>query len=359
MVSSRPGYSTCAELELLAARGERPRKDYVELAKLLDADVIDADHMTYRATAAARAVACRAGLPAGQVAEAFLRRHRYAHVLAWADQLGLPLAAAYKFTRSRGDLVMVSMWLSPPKKAVFLRRLKVQSHLRAIISYSSAQARFAAEVLGVPEDKLHLALQPVDDRFWHPLDVAQEDMICAVGSESRDYRTLLRAVRGLDVRVELAVGSALVSSRQVATGEDAVRLADVAGEALPANVRVRTLDLVSLRELYARARFVVVPVQDVDYDAGVTVIAEAMAMGRAVIATRTGGQVDLVRDGEQGLYVPPGDAPALRAAIEHLLARPAEAERLGRAGRALVERRHTLDGYVAQLAAIVRPPEGA
>lgn len=324
------------------------------MAKLLDADVIDADYMAHRATSAARLATSRLGLPAGQILETFLRGRRYSHVLAWADQLGLPLAAAYKLTRSRRDLVMVSMWLSPPKKAVFLRRFKVQSHLRAIISYSSAQQRFAAAVLKVPEGKLHLALQPVDDRFWRPQDVAQENMICAVGSESRDYQTLLRAVRGLDVRVELAVGSALVSSASLATGEVTDRLAEIAGETLPENVRVRTLDHVSLRELYARARFVVVPVEDVDYDAGVTVIAEAMAMGRAVILTRTGGQVDLVQDGEQGLYVPPGDVAALRAAIERLLAAPDEAARLGHAGRALVERRHTLDGYVSRLAAIVR-----
>lgn len=75
-----------------------------------------------------------------------------------------------------------------------------------------------------------------------------------------------------------------------------------------------------------------VPVENVDYDARVTVIAEAMAMGPAVIVTRTGGQVDFVRDGVEGRYVPPGDAVALRAAIEDLLARPRR--RSGSAGPA-------------------------
>jgi glycosyltransferase involved in cell wall biosynthesis len=106
-----------------------------------------------------------------------------------------------------------------------------------------------------------------------------------------------------------------------------------------------------LRGLYSASLFVVVPLQDMDYDAGVTALAEAMSMGKAVIVTRTRGQVDLI--GVQGIYVPPRDPRALRAAIERLVADPAEAERMGRAGRRLVEERHTLSGYVAQLASIV------
>jgi glycosyltransferase involved in cell wall biosynthesis len=108
-----------------------------------------------------------------------------------------------------------------------------------------------------------------------------------------------------------------------------------------------------LRRLYSQARFVVVALHDVDFDAGVTTITEAMAMGKAVIVTRTRGQVDVVRDGESGLYVPPGDADALRAAIARLLNNPDEAERMGRAGRALVESRHTLDGWVTGIADVV------
>ena len=59
-------------------------------------------------------------------------------------------------------------------------------------------------------------------------------------------------------------------------------------------------------------------------------------------------------DGDNGLYVPPGEPLALRAAIERLLADPAEADRLGANGRRWVEQHADLDGYVAELAALVR-----
>jgi len=67
-----------------------------------------------------------------------------------------------------------------------------------------------------------------------------------------------------------------------------------------------------------------------------TVVMEAMATGRPVIASDIGGMADMVADGESGLLVPPGDVAALRAAIERLLADPSLRERMGQAGRVRV-----------------------
>ena len=354
VVTSHPGFPGRTALERLASQGKLPRKDYVELARALDADILDAQYMEARASRASRVLAQRGGLAAGQLTEAVLRGGRYRHVIAWADRLGLPLAAAHKLAHLRRDLTMLSVWLSPPKKARFLRRLKVHSHLRAIVNYGSVQLELAATELGVPRDKLFLALQPVDDRFWRPSSAPPQHLIAAAGSEGRDYLTLVHAARGLDLRVELAVGHSFSASGDTRGKEVRARVGDIEREGLPPNVRLSTLSPPRLRELYASARFLVVPLQDLDYDAGVTAIVEAMAMAKAVIVTRTRGQVDVLRDGEQGLYVPPGEPRALRAAIEHLLEHPEEAERMGRAGRALVEERHTLDAYTSKLVGIIR-----
>jgi len=68
-------------------------------------------------------------------------------------------------------------------------------------------------------------------------------------------------------------------------------------------------------------------------------ILEAMAAARPVIATRTGGIPEVVADGETGVLVPPGDAPALSAAILDLAASADRSRRLGEAGRRRVEQR--------------------
>jgi glycosyltransferase involved in cell wall biosynthesis len=58
------------------------------------------------------------------------------------------------------------------------------------------------------------------------------------------------------------------------------------------------------------------------------VVAEALACGLPVVATRTGGLTELVVDGVNGLLVPPGDAAAFARAISRLAHDPALRERL-------------------------------
>lgn len=355
IVRGWPGQPGPDELTQLAERGKRPRSLHVELARALDADVLDANYLFKRGTRQSRVVGRRVGLIEGQVVEAFARRHHYRHIIAFADRIGLELALLFKLTRSRRDLVLISNWLMGPSKRRFLDR-GVQSHLGTIIGYGSTQLELAAETYAVPREKLHVALQPVDEQFWHPLDGAEDNLICSVGCVSgfRDYRTLVEAVHDLPVRVELAVGSLILSDAHRRQRAQLFQAA-IPPEQLPPNVGYQ-LDMEprALRDLYARSRFMVMPLEDVDFDAGVTSITEAMAMGKAVIVTRNRGQVDVIRDGVDGMYVPPRDPRALREAIAHLLANPAEAERMGAAGRQAVLERHTLDAYTARVATIVR-----
>jgi len=62
------------------------------------------------------------------------------------------------------------------------------------------------------------------------------------------------------------------------------------------------------------------------------VLVEAMAAVRPIVASRTGGIVDLIQDGQNGLLVPPGNAKALAEAITRVLANPDRASAMGEAG---------------------------
>jgi glycosyltransferase involved in cell wall biosynthesis len=82
--------------------------------------------------------------------------------------------------------------------------------------------------------------------------------------------------------------------------------------------------------LFAAARVVVAPYL-VAYQSGV--VALAMTMGRAVVASDVGDLSRAVVHGATGLLVPARDAEALASALERLLADPGEAARMGTAGR--------------------------
>ena len=69
---------------------------------------------------------------------------------------------------------------------------------------------------------------------------------------------------------------------------------------------------------------------------------EALAASRPVVATRVGGTVDVLKGGQHGWLVPPGDPAALAAAVLEALERPDEARARARAGREHVLRQHGL-----------------
>ena len=83
------------------------------------------------------------------------------------------------------------------------------------------------------------------------------------------------------------------------------------------------------------------------------VVVEAMMCGRPVVATRGGGVTEIIRDGETGLLVPPGNASALAAAISRILSQPALAERLARKGRKDVSQRFSLEETCRSVSALL------
>jgi len=81
---------------------------------------------------------------------------------------------------------------------------------------------------------------------------------------------------------------------------------------------------------------------------------EAMALGLPVVASRAGGNPDLIVSGETGILVPPLDSRAWAVALERVLDDPDFAARLARAGRELVRREHTLDRVTDRTEAVYR-----
>lgn len=313
-----------------------------------DADLLDRSGVRRALGRLASAIEKVVGADVAMAVACFAQRRRRVVVFTDGEQVGMPYAALCWLTRRRPRHVMIGHRLSASKKVLVHRLLRLQRRIDAVVVYASEQQRFAIERLGYRPDQVVLHPFMVDTSFWHLPNVTRaarpRPMLCAVGQELRDYPTLVEAVRGLDADVVIAAASPWSKRADTSEGLD-----------VPSNVEVRPCDHFQLRQLYADADLVVVPLQETDFQAGITTILEAMAMERAIVCTRTTGQTDTILEGETGRYVPVGDAAALRAAIDDLLADRTEAARLGAAGRRWVCDHADVEGYARDLAGLVRP----
>lgn len=338
--------------------GRHPTMDYHALAAALE-DGADnsAETLDYRAVECdqnlwVRLVRKAAGCDAALALMGFQRRKAFDAIFTNGENVGIPLALLLKLLRRRPGHVTIGHRLSTGKKHAFFTALKVHNQIDSIFVYAQTQFDFAEKHLGVPAEKLNLIPFHADDQFYRPQTQPQpvDNQICSAGLEWRDYPTLIDAVAEIpDLQVKLAAASPWSKHTD-----------ETANRTLPPNVEARRYEYRDLRALYAGSAFVVVPLYDNDFQAGITTILEAMAMGKAVIATHTTGQTDVITDGENGLYVAPGDVAGMRTAITRLRSDTALRSRLARNGRLWVERNASLSRWVVHMATALqasqRPP---
>jgi glycosyltransferase involved in cell wall biosynthesis len=112
--------------------------------------------------------------------------------------------------------------------------------------------------------------------------------------------------------------------------------------------RVTFLGLVPHDDVPAVLRACDVSVLPSRYEELGTALVEAMACGVPVVASRTGGIPDVVRDGHNGLLAAPGDAAATAAALGRLLDDPDLRRRTGECGRATA-RGHRWDALAGRV----------
>ncbi|MEA3019584.1 MAG: hypothetical protein QOI47_1108 [Actinomycetota bacterium] len=198
---------------------------------------------------------------------------------------------------------------------------------------SEALRRDAIDLLGLDPDKVVVLRMPVQVpsglEAVVPPDPPPLRLVC-IGrlASEKGFGVLLDAMRLLDVAVELDVfGEGPTADELRAAAKpfgDAVRLH---------GARPRAENAATL----ARAHALVVP----SLREGLGMVAlEAMAVGRPVIASGTGGLVETVVDGDDGILVAPGDPQALADALRRLPLPPPKASALAHHHPETVARAH-------------------
>jgi glycosyltransferase involved in cell wall biosynthesis len=273
-----------------------------------------------------------------------------------------PLAPGLLTALAGADLVHTHHMRSAPSRLSALRARAAHQHvvvtdhglqgdswaglLPRLFDRFLAVSAFSARELGAPPERTRLIYGGADPRRFAPEPAGSRRGVLFVGRIT-PHKGVDRLIAALPPSAELSIAGSTghdpalperdypVLLRRMAEGRTVRFLGPVGEEALP--------------DLYRRAVVLVLPsVARTCYGRAVRVsellglaVLEAMASGTPVIASRIGGLPEVVRHGETGFLVEPGDVGELRERLIEVLSKPALAARLGRNARELAEHRFT------------------
>lgn len=271
-------------------------------------------------------------------------------IFATVDSLGVPLALLKGLRLLRPPLVYVSIGLpervqygfrSPRMRELFRRLFR---KVEQWVAYGWEEAQWLRSWLGLGSEDARVRFVPfgVDTAHFQPKDAPPRCDVLSIGADpQRDYPLLLEAARrNPGVRVHIVTN------------------ADHAGKLVEAglpNVDIgRDVPFEQLRDLFAAARLIVLPVRENTYSGATTTLLQALAMAKPVVVSRVGA----IRGG-YGFqdrvhlrWAEPGDADSLERAVLDLLAQPEKAEAMGMRAREHVVANLTWDHYVDRMSDI-------
>ena len=248
---------------------------------------------------------------------ALLKMKDYDFIVTWEANTGLPLAFYRSLLgKSLPPLLILNFVLKgkPVLDTLWLTKFAMRS-VSHITCVSQREIDAYSQLLKFPKDRCHKVQGPWYAQPFQTIPQHSGNYIFSAGRSHRDYGTLFEAVRGIEIPV-------VVNARNF----------NVKGLERPSNVTVNPfLPFPEFIGIISQAKIVVLPLYEAKHASGETFLIQAMAAGKAVIATRTYSTEELIEHGRNGLLVEPGDASGLRSAIQSLLDHPEQAELLGEA----------------------------
>ncbi|HTY61912.1 MAG TPA: glycosyltransferase family 4 protein [Acidobacteriota bacterium] len=260
---------------------------------------------------------------------AWIRSRRYDLVLSHGGQMGLVIGLLQALAPhlSRTPHVMIDVGAitggySGWKNQIITAgcRLAVSS-LAAIICHNSKQLNFYRDKYPEVAQNAHFIPLGVDTNEFRPEPCEQEDEIICVGYAKRDWNMLVRAYAGLRTKTRLVL-LGIPNGRMIKqNGVDCIP----------------RVGIEEMRNRVRRAKFVALPLENIDYCVGQQTFLQSMAMGKAVLLPRIPAVCDYIRDGATGFLYDVSSEEDLRQKLQMLLSSDDRVELVGRAARAAVE----------------------
>jgi len=195
------------------------------------------------------------------------------------------------------------------------------SEIICVLSYSQ---KIWKKLLGL-SSKIYYIPYGVSEEYFK-ISGQLGDYLFSGGRSQRDFLTLIQAVKGLNVKLIIATYGSLLPELKERYH----------------NIYIyHNLSSSKFMELLSKAMIVIVPLKGYLPPAGGTMVRQAMAIGKCVVATRNVDVNDSIIDGETGIYVKPHDVLHMREKLSHLLDNPEEIHQLGSKAKEYAEKYHS------------------
>jgi glycosyltransferase involved in cell wall biosynthesis len=201
-----------------------------------------------------------------------------------------------------------------------VRRSLLRRYLRRVDRFvvaSAIERALYSEYFELEVDRIDLLLwgvQPPIQELTKAARFSDGQYICAIGSQARDYDTLMEAMRRIPY-IKLIL---------VATPDSLPQ------GVVPENVKVLTnVPLADAMNVLAHSMFMVLPLRDSTVPCGHVTVVSAMHMGKAILCTDSTGLSDYLIDGSNAEFFSPKNPRQLAEKIERLFSDPLLCQRLG------------------------------
>jgi glycosyltransferase involved in cell wall biosynthesis len=263
-------------------------------------------------------------------------------VVATGGNMGFALAALARIGVMRKPVAAIQCGVLNFRHGFWRRKIS-SGLLRRMhtLLFGEAELQPMRQFFDLPADCISVNLFGVDTNFWRPDPAVKRDIVVSIGNDGRrDFSTLVAAADRIEAPVHIVTKLPLP-------------------ETLPANVAHHRgswhgseLSDEKIRELYQRARAVVVPLQPTNQPSGQSVTLQAMACGAPVVLTETEGlwSREQMVEGRNVLLVRPSDSGQLAARVQEVIDDEEAIARLGSAGRQTAVQSGNIEFFAQRIA---------
>lgn len=217
------------------------------------------------------------------------------------------------------------------------RRLYVAGTDR-MICLNQVSSEYLKNVLNVKKSKRPVVQWGPDTSFYRNFSNFVGDTVVSVGFTFRDYTTFAKAMNGLPIQsVVFCAGQNIPMTK------------------VPKNVNIvkQKVKYDILMDWYKRARVVAIPLQRKSTLVGLTILLDAMAVGKPVIMTKNNCiDIDIEREGF-GFWVDPYDIAGWKKRLRFFIENPEHVSEMGKRARSFCQKCN-IDAFAVKTASIIQ-----